>query len=73
MILPLGLAGILEQSVEARNRVVIGLLNWPARLRKAGGIDSLESIPGLLKSWKYRLRGCHMSVVINDFHAKIEI
>ncbi len=38
-------AGILEQSVGARNRVGIGLSYRPARLHKAGGIDSLESIP----------------------------
>ncbi len=48
-------AGILEQSVGARNPVGIRL-SHPARLATyAGGIDSLESIPGLLKSLKYRL------------------
>jgi hypothetical protein len=45
-------AGIYEQSMGAvepsRNRVIL-----PARqATKAGGIDSLESIPGLLKSLK---------------------
>jgi hypothetical protein len=41
-------AGILEQSMGARNRVGIGLSYRPARL----GIDYLKSIPGLLKSLK---------------------
>ncbi len=45
-------AGILEQSMGARNRVGIGLLYLPARLHRLCGIDSLESIPGLLKSLK---------------------
>ncbi len=35
-----------------RNRVGIGLSYWPARGYKAGGIDSLESIFGLLISLK---------------------
>jgi hypothetical protein len=37
----------------ARNRVGIGLSYRPARLHRRG-IDSLESIPGLLKSLKIR-------------------
>jgi hypothetical protein len=37
----------------ARNRVGIGLSNRPAR-QHLGGIDSLESIPGLPKSLKIR-------------------
>jgi hypothetical protein len=41
-------AGILEQSVEARNKVGIGC----CRATKAGGIDSLESVSGLQKSFK---------------------
>ncbi len=65
-------AGILEQSMGARNRVGIGLLYRPARARicKAfkenrnrfpfdsgyigwhGGVDSAESISGLIKSLK---------------------
>jgi hypothetical protein len=41
-------AGILEQSMGARNRDVV-----PARhASQAGVIDFLESIPGLLKSLK---------------------
>ncbi len=40
-------AGILEQSMKARNRVGIGLSYRPARLHRPGGIDPLESIPGL--------------------------
>ncbi len=45
-------AGILEQSMWARNRVGIRL-SYPARqATEAGGIDCLESIPGLLKSLK---------------------
>jgi len=40
-------AVILEQSMGARNWVGIG---------PPGGIDSLESIPGLLKSLKFGLR-----------------
>jgi hypothetical protein len=40
-------AGILEQSMEARNRVGIGLYYGPAGATWAGGIDSLGSIPVL--------------------------
>jgi hypothetical protein len=47
-------AGIFKRSMGARNRVGIGLSYWPARGYKAGGIDSLESIFGLLKSLKIR-------------------
>ncbi len=47
-------SGILEQSMGARNRVGIGLSHRPAR-RHTGGIDSLEWIPGLLKSLKIPL------------------
>jgi hypothetical protein len=36
----------------ARNRVGIGLLYRPVRLHRLGGIDSLESIPGFLRSSK---------------------
>ncbi len=43
-------AGILEQSMGARNRVGTGLSYRPARLRRLA-----ESIPGLLKSLKYCL------------------
>jgi hypothetical protein len=45
-------AGILKQSMGARNRVGIGLSYRPARLQKAGGIDSLESILLLHKRLK---------------------
>jgi hypothetical protein len=40
-------AGILKQSMGARNRVGIGFSYWPARLHRLA-----ESIPGLLKSLK---------------------
>jgi hypothetical protein len=44
-------AGILEQSMGARNRVGIGLSYRSAHQAiEAGGIDSLESIPWLPKS-----------------------
>jgi hypothetical protein len=43
-------AGILEQSLGARNRVGTGLSYRPARLRRLA-----VSIPGLLKSLKYCL------------------
>jgi hypothetical protein len=42
-------AGILEQSMGARNRVGIGLSYRPSQ---AGRIDSLETITGLLKNLK---------------------
>jgi hypothetical protein len=48
-------ARIFKQSVEAtqaRNRIGLGLPYRPARLHRVGGIDSLESILGLLKSLK---------------------
>jgi hypothetical protein len=49
------IAGISKQSMGARNRVGIGLSYRPARLHiKPGGIGSLESILGLLKSLKIR-------------------
>jgi hypothetical protein len=38
----------------ARNRVGMGLSYWSARLHIAGGIHSLESIPGLHKRLKIR-------------------
>ncbi len=38
--------------METRNRVGIGLSYRPAQATLAGGIDSLVSIPGLLKSLK---------------------
>ncbi len=41
--------GIFKQSIRARNQVGIGLSHRPARQHRPGGIDSLESIPGLLK------------------------
>ncbi len=47
-------AGILEQSMGARNRVGIGLSYRPARPHRMAGIDYLESSLGLLKSWKIR-------------------
>jgi hypothetical protein len=48
-------AGIFKQSVGATNRV--GMVVVPARqATQPGGIGSLESIPGPLKSLKYRLR-----------------
>ncbi len=43
-------AGILEQSMRARNREGIGLSYRPARLQRLA-----ESIPGLLKSFKIGL------------------
>jgi hypothetical protein len=43
-------AGIFYQSMEAGNRVGIGLSYRPARLHRLADFDSLESIPGLLKS-----------------------
>jgi hypothetical protein len=48
-------AGILEHSMGARNRVGKGLSYRTIGWR----IDSLESIHGLLKSLKYRLRTLH--------------
>ncbi len=48
-------AGILEQSVEARNRVGTGLSYRPVRLQRLAVFDSLESILGLLKSLKIRV------------------
>ncbi len=47
------IAGILEQSMGARNRVGRGFSYRSARAPSAGGIYSLESIPGLLKVKKY--------------------
>jgi hypothetical protein len=46
-------AGIFKQSMWARNRVGLGLSYRHAKLQ-AGGINSLESIPELLKSLKFR-------------------
>jgi hypothetical protein len=44
-------AGIFKQSMGARNRVGIEFSYRPARIHTyAGGFESLESIPGLLKS-----------------------
>ncbi len=45
-------AGILKQSVGARNRVGIGVVVPARQATLAGGIVSLESIPGLLNSLK---------------------
>ncbi len=47
-------AGIFKESVGARNRGGIGLSYRPARPTLAGGIHSLESIPGLHKRLKIR-------------------
>jgi hypothetical protein len=47
-------AGIFKQPLGARNRVGVGLSYRLARLHRAGGIDSMESIPGLFKSSKIR-------------------
>jgi hypothetical protein len=44
---PTASAGILEQSMGAKNQVAIGLSYRPARLHRLA-----ESIPGLLKSLK---------------------
>jgi hypothetical protein len=44
-------AGILKRCMWARNRVGIGLSYRPARLYKAGGSNSLKSIPVLLKKF----------------------
>ncbi len=55
---------LFKQSIGARNRVGIGLSYRPARLH-AGGIDSLEYIPGLLKSlkiWALYTRTCILHV-----------
>ncbi len=60
-------------SMGARNRVGIGLSYWPARGHKAGVIDSLESILGLLKSLKIRaLYSVHCTcicTIVLDLHA----
>ncbi len=53
-------AGILEQSMVARNRVGIGFTYRTVKAY-ACGIDSLESIPGLLKSVKIPSLGCQTS------------
>ncbi len=45
--------GIFKHSMGVKNQVGTGLSYWPARIR-GGGIDALESIPGLLKSLKIR-------------------
>jgi hypothetical protein len=45
-------AGILEQSMGARNRVGLGLSYQPEGIHRLAGIVSLESIPGLLKHLK---------------------
>ncbi len=45
-------AGIFKQFMGARKRVGIGLSYRPARLHGLGGIDFLESIPGLLPCLK---------------------
>ncbi len=57
-----GSAGIYKQSMGTRNRVEIGLSYRPARLHrlaKSIRIIQLESIPGLLKSFKIRAQS-HM-------------
>ncbi len=53
-------AGIFKQSMEARNRGGIVLSYWPATLQ-AGGIHSLESIPGFHKRLKIRARNAKES------------
>jgi hypothetical protein len=55
-------AGILEQSMGARNRVAIGLSYPPTRLHRL-----VESIPGLLKSLKYRLSCFSLKCVTTTF------
>jgi hypothetical protein len=47
-------AGILEQSMRARNRVGIGFVVPGRQATKAGGISSLEKIPRLLKRLQIR-------------------
>ncbi len=47
-------AGIFKQSMGARNRVGIGLSFLPRQATQPGGIGSLESILGVLKSLKIR-------------------
>jgi hypothetical protein len=47
-------AGIFKQSMGARDRVGIGLSLLARQATKAGGIHSLESIPGLHKRFKIR-------------------
>ncbi len=56
-------AGIFKQSMGSRNQVGIGLSYRPARLHRLAGIDSLESIPGLLKSLKIRALVSTLSTV----------
>ena len=60
-IIQLNCVGILEQSMGAKNRVGIGLSTGPRKATKAGGINSLESIPGLLKSFKIPSLISHLS------------
>jgi hypothetical protein len=50
------IAGILEQSMEARSRVGTGLSSRPSRLHSLR-VCSLESIPGLLKSLQIPFQG----------------
>jgi hypothetical protein len=47
-------AGIFKQSMGARNRVGKGVIVPACQATKAGGIYSLESIPGLHKRLKIR-------------------
>jgi hypothetical protein len=58
-------AGIFKQSLGARNRVGIGLSYRPAMLH-SGGIDTLESILGLLKSLKFGLWTRMIRVVVKS-------
>jgi hypothetical protein len=56
MLLHVPCGGIFKQSMGVRNQVRIGLSYRPARLHttQPGGIVSMESILGLLKSLKIR-------------------
>jgi hypothetical protein len=48
-------AAIVKQSLWARNRIGNRVIVPARKATKAGGIDSLESIPGLLKLKKFWL------------------
>ncbi len=58
-------AGILEQSMGARNRVGIGLSYRPSRLHRQA-----ESIPGLLKSLEIPSMQCAQCKVDPKMHEK---
>ncbi len=49
-----GLAGRYENPIPTRCLAPIECLKIPAQATEAGGIDSLESIPGLVRSLKIR-------------------